>query len=245
MRKKHPGLTIHYGPELGLQEGMIEAFQERILQSIGLTDPPKPGELYDTMLVVVGRGTSDTWANAEATKLTRIVNENLGFGWADTVYSGVTYPSVGVGLERLVKLGYKKIVVAPYFLFTGLLIDRIHRLTDEVAAANPDVEFIMAPYLKDHPKVLGSFQCHIDELMSPKQAPASLMAKFKQRLANGDVHLHHHHAEFQPEETSHDHSHGHSHSHSHGEHGHHHHHDYQHLDHPLGPKTMSGDDVFK
>ena len=80
--------------------------------------------------MVVGRGTSDTSANAEAAKLTRIVNENMGFGWADTVYSGVTYPSVGVGLEKLMKLGFKRIVVAPYFLFTGRLIKRIQGYVD-------------------------------------------------------------------------------------------------------------------
>jgi len=127
-QEKHPGLTVNYGRELGLHPQMIAAFEARILQALGDsgtdTGGTDTGALYDTMLVVVGRGTSDTMANAEAARLTRIVSENLGFGWSETVYSGVTYPSVGRGLEMALKLGFKKIVVAPYFLFTGKLIDR-------------------------------------------------------------------------------------------------------------------------
>ncbi|MEJ2065632.1 MAG: CbiX/SirB N-terminal domain-containing protein, partial [Reinekea sp.] len=82
--EKHPGLSIEYGTELGLHTEMINAFQARILEALGV-DHVHTGDLYDTMLVVVGRGTSVTEANAEAAKLTRIVSENMGFGWAETV----------------------------------------------------------------------------------------------------------------------------------------------------------------
>ena len=124
-QQKHPQLEISYGRELGLENEMIRAFEQRILEALGLSETPAAGELYDTMLVVVGRGTSVVEANAEAAKLTRTVCENIGFGWSETVYSGVTFPSVGRGLEMALKLGFKKIVVAPYFLFGGRLIDRI------------------------------------------------------------------------------------------------------------------------
>ena len=33
-------------------------------------------------------------------------------------------------LERAARLGFEKIVVFPYFLFTGVLVDRIYRQTD-------------------------------------------------------------------------------------------------------------------
>ena len=77
--EKNPGLKVSYGSELGLHDAMIDAFQARIYESLGLDPENPPENLYDTMLVVVGRGTSDTGANAEAAKLTRIVNENMGF----------------------------------------------------------------------------------------------------------------------------------------------------------------------
>ncbi|MBJ7554471.1 sirohydrochlorin chelatase [Marinomonas spartinae] len=196
--EKHPGLKITYGRELGLQDDMIEAFQARIYESLCLDPENPPENLYDTMLVVVGRGTSDTSANAEAAKLTRIVNENMGFGWADTVYSGVTYPSVGVGLEKLLKLGFKRIVVAPYFLFTGRLIKRIQGYVNKVAEANPEIAFVQAHYLSDHTKVIDAFQHRVEEIMQGElpTGEETLMSSFKRRLAAGEVDIHHHHAEF-------------------------------------------------
>ncbi len=238
-----PGVEMHYGQELGLHPAMIEAFQARIYESLGLDPENPPESLYDTMLVVVGRGTSDTEANAEAAKLTRIVNENMGFGWADIVYSGVTYPSVGVGLERLMKLGFKKIVVAPYFLFTGRLIKRIYGYVDKVAAENPEFEFIKTPYLNDHDKVIDAFEIRVREILDGEPVgDETLMESFQRRLAAGEVDVHHHHAEYNPDTEhshdhshDHDHSHGHSHSHSHGV--------YKHIGHPLGPRTMIGEGI--
>ncbi|MGX9417803.1 sirohydrochlorin chelatase [Vibrio sp. WJH972] len=256
--EKNEGLTVTYGKELGLQDPMIDAFQARIYESLGLNADNPPADLYDTMLVVVGRGTSDTEANAEVAKLTRIVSENMGFGWADTVYSGVTYPSVGVGLEQLLKLGYKRIVVAPYFLFTGRLIKRITGYINKVAGENPDVEFINTPYLRDHKKVIDAFEVRVRNIMDDKVVDEDLMTTFKRRLAAGEVDVHHHHAEYKDPET-HDHQHhpahhhGHSHSHAH-DHSHSHQHEhahtephshgvYKHITHPLGPRTMIGEGI--
>jgi|TARA_R110002050_G_scaffold260606_7_gene400230 sirohydrochlorin cobaltochelatase len=255
--EKNEGVSVHYGKELGLHPAMIEAFQARIYESLGLDPEHPPAQLYDTMLVVVGRGTSDTEANAEAAKLTRIVNENMGFGWADTVYSGVTYPSVGVGLERLMKLGFKRIVVAPYFLFTGRLIKRIFGYVDKVAAEHPEYEWIKTPYLNDHDKVIDAFEVRVREILDEdgETADESLMASFQRRLAAGEVDIHHHHAEFTPAHDHGDHSHSHAHDHAH-EHNHDHSHDhshahehshshgvYKHIGHPLGPRTMIGEGI--
>ncbi len=264
-KESYPELTIEYGKELGLHDEMISAFQHRVLESLGHASVPAAGTLYDTMLVVVGRGTSVVDANADAAKLTRILSENLGFGWSETVYSGVTYPSVGRGLEMALKLGFKKIVIAPYFLFGGRLIDRIYAYVDKVALENPDVEFIKADYLRDQSHVLNTFITRIAEISQPKaENEVGLMEDFQRRLAAGEVDVHHHHAEFQPDETSeeghkhshghdhdhtHEHSHDHAHSHSHdashdssNDHGHHHA-PYKHIAHPYGPRTMINDNV--
>ena len=239
-QKKYPKLKVSYGRELALHPEMISAFETRILESLGL-DHVHDGDLYDTMLVVVGRGTSDTYANAEAAKLTRIVTENLGFGWSETVYSGVTFPSVGQGLEIASRLGYQKIVVAPYFLFTGKLIDRIYNYVDRVSATLPNVTFYKAHYLADQDHVINTFVDRIYEAENGElEQNFDLMASFKKRLDLGEVDIHHHHAEFKPitdpedEETLDSHSHDHDHSHDHG----HSHGVYKHISHPNGPRTM-------
>lgn len=220
---KHPDLPISYGRELGLHPQMVAAFEQRILDALGLDAPPAGG-LHDWLLVVVGRGTSVASANAEVARLCRLVGENLGFGWASTVYAGITWPSVGVGLQRLRGLGFKKVLVAPYFLFAGSLIRRIHNYVERAQQQHGEVEYRMADYLREHPLVIDSLVARAAEI--PELRPEDdLLRDFAARRARGEVHAHHHHAE-----------HG-----NHGKDGHQPHHKqapYRHIAHPLGPSSM-------
>ena len=93
--------------------------------------------LHDTMLVVVGRGTSDSDANSNVNKVMRMLWEGFGFGWGEVCYSGVTFPLVEPGLRHAARLGYRRIVVFPYFLFTGVLVKRIYDHTDQGGGRAP------------------------------------------------------------------------------------------------------------
>jgi sirohydrochlorin cobaltochelatase len=50
------------------------------------------------------------------------------------------------GLERLKRLGARRIAVFSYFLFTGVLEERIRHGSEEFAAANPEVYVSYAGY---------------------------------------------------------------------------------------------------
>jgi sirohydrochlorin cobaltochelatase len=55
--------------------------------------------------------------------------------------------------------------VFPYFLFTGILVDRIYDATDRVAARLPDIQFVKAPYLNDHPGVIDTFAERVEQIL--------------------------------------------------------------------------------
>ena len=158
-------LEILFGRELGVDPKMISAAAGRVKDAVD-TANKELGDLplSETALVVIGRGASDPDANSNVSKITRMLWEGMGFGWAETGYSGVTFPLVEPCLEHVTKLGYKRVIVFPYFLFTGILIDRIYGFTDKVAEAHPEIEFVKAGYLNDHPKVLETFAERITEL---------------------------------------------------------------------------------
>ena len=80
--------------------------------------------------LVVGRGTSDSDANGNVAKVARMLWEGIGFAHAEIGYSGVAHPRTEVALERAVRLGFRRIVVFPYFLFTGVLVRRIYEAVD-------------------------------------------------------------------------------------------------------------------
>jgi sirohydrochlorin ferrochelatase len=124
---QNPGTVINYGRELGIDLKMIRAAGARIQEALDTANRDQ-GEvaLHDTLLMVVGRGSSDPDANSNVSKVMRMLWEGFGFGWGETCYSGVTFPLVGPGLSHAAKLGYKRIIVFPYFLFTGVLVKRIY-----------------------------------------------------------------------------------------------------------------------
>ncbi|TQV78434.1 sirohydrochlorin chelatase [Denitrobaculum tricleocarpae] len=260
---QNPEMEIRYGRELGIDSKLIKAASARIQEALDQAGGDVP--LEETLLMVVGRGASDPDANSNVSKVMRMLWEGFGFGWGETCYSGVTFPLVEPGLEHAAKLGYKRIIVFPYFLFTGILVKRIYDYTDQVAARHPGIEFIKASYLSDHPQVLDAFADRVQEILDGENLMNCKLCKYREQILGFDAEVglpqesHHHHVEgigTGPAEPAHDHDHGHghqhghahdhshghdhghSHSHDHG-HGHdHHHHPYPHADHPLGPKSM-------
>jgi len=237
---QYPELSISYGRELGIDLKLIRAAGERVKEAIEKADGNISPE--ETLLMVVGRGASDPDANSNVSKVTRMLWEGLGLGWAETAYSGVTFPLIKPGLEHASKLGYKRIVVFPYFLFTGILVKRIYQYTDMVAAEHPEIQFVKASYLNDHPLVLDTFSERVEEIRNGVNNMNCKLCKYREQFLGfeNEVGLrqesHHHHVEGIG--TGHSHSQGHVHSHDHDHPHDHGHHPYPHADHPLGPKTL-------
>jgi len=237
---KHDGFSIEYGKELGIDPKMIAAAGARIQEAIDAAGDDVP--LHETMLVVVGRGASDPDANSNVSKVMRMLWEGFGFGWGETAYSGVTFPLVEPGLEHAAKLGYRRIIVFPYFLFSGILVTRIYDATDAVAARHPGIEFVKASYLNDHPLVIETFKERVDQILTGDNTMNCGMCKYRTQVLGFEDEVglpqesHHHHVEGVGTGSA-----GHSHDHDH-DHGHdhdHHHHPYPHADHPHGPKSMT------
>ena len=237
---QYPELSISYGRELGIDLKLVRAAGERVKEAIEHADGYISPE--ETLLMVIGRGASDPDANSNVSKVTRMLWEGLGLGWAETAYSGVTFPLIKPGLEHASKLGYKRIVVFPYFLFTGILVKRIYQYTDLVAAEHPEIQFVKASYLNDHPLVLDTFSERVEEIRNGVNNMNCKLCKYREQFLGfeNEVGLrqesHHHHVEGIG--TGHSHSQGHGHSHDHDHPHDHGHHPYPHADHPLGPKTL-------
>ncbi|MEM7177575.1 MAG: sirohydrochlorin chelatase [Pseudomonadota bacterium] len=200
---KH-GIKIEYGRELGVDPKMIAAAGARVQEAIDRANSELGNvAIHDTCLVVIGRGASDPDANANVSKITRLLWEGFGFGWAETGYSGVTFPLVEPCLERVARLGFRRVIVFPYFLFTGVLIDRIYGFTDQVAAAHGAIEFVKAGYLNDHPQVMTTFAERVTEILGGDNAMNCAMCKYRAQVLGFEAEVgapqesHHHHVEGQ------------------------------------------------
>jgi len=225
LQRKYAELNIRYGVELGVNPRMLRAAAARIEEA-----ESHFGEHYErehTLLVVVGRGASDADANSNISKICRMLEEGMGFGWAITCYSGVTSPLVADALETSYGLGFKRVIIFPYFLFTGRLIKKIYQAADDFQEQHPELEVVKAGYLNDHPLVLETIMQRLHETENGVGNMNCQMCQYREQILGSEDKVgqaqqgHHHHV--RGAGTDHDHN-AHSHDHDH-DHDHEHKHD--------------------
>ena len=148
LRREFPQTKVHYGSALQLHPLVLKLLREKIIKAEAQS--PQLIKRSESCLAVVGRGTSDPDANSDVSKLARLLEEGLGFGASFVCYSGTAKPLVADGLKRAARLGFSRIVVAPFFLFTGILVKRIYSAVDALAVRHPEIEFLKCEYLGIH-----------------------------------------------------------------------------------------------
>ncbi len=225
-------IRLDCGRDLAIDARLLAAARARIEEAEAVVASSISRD--QTLLLVVGRGTNDPDANSNISKIARMLWEGMGLGWAEAAYSGVAHPRVGEGLEHAVKLGFPRIIVFPYFLFTGVLVKRIYAETDAVATAHPTVAFLKAKYLNDHPLVLETFVDRLEEIAKGENLMNCQLCKYREQVIGYEQDQgkpqagHHHHVRGIGLASDHDHDH-HDHGHSH-DHHHDHHHSHDHAE---------------
>lgn len=148
-RADHPQVTFRYGRHLGVHPDLLAVVSDRL-------DAVVPdGAASNTAVLLVGRGSRDPDANADLAKVARLFWEGRDYPMVESAFVGLTDPQVPEGLDRLRRLGAERIAVVPYFLFTGVLEERIREQARDFAAAHADVDVSVAGYLGVDDRVAG------------------------------------------------------------------------------------------
>jgi sirohydrochlorin cobaltochelatase len=130
LQSQYPDLTIKLGKHFGITPSILQLCQKLTEKAVSKLAPL---DRKETCLLVVGRGTSDPDANSDIAKMTRMIWEGMGFGFATTTYIGVTQPLLKDTLPMIDTLPFKRIIVLPVFLFTGVLLKKIYAQVEEFA----------------------------------------------------------------------------------------------------------------
>ena len=210
---EHPEMGFRYGRALGVRPELLELMEERISSVV------PEGEKPETAVLVVGRGSSDPDANSDVAKIARLFYEGRPYPMVESAFISMIPPGVREGLDRCRRLGAGRVVVFSYFLFTGVLEERIRHEAEGFAAEHPDVEVRYAGYFGPDERVAdlllkryaeaveGDIRMNCDVCVHRVALPG-----FEEKVgAPATPHYH-------PDEPGHDHAHSHDHS-----HGHHHH----------------------
>jgi sirohydrochlorin cobaltochelatase len=138
-RSRHRGLTWIYGRPLGPHAELINLLAKRV-DACGADGPA---------VLLVGRGSTDPDANADVVKTARLLWEGRDYPLTETAFVSLARPDVAQGLERCRLLGARRIVVARYFLFPGVLPDRVAEQAAAYAAAHPELDIRYTDVLGD------------------------------------------------------------------------------------------------
>ena len=140
---RHPGMTYSYGRPLGPHPALLDILEQRIEKMLSDT------ERADTYVLLVGRGSTDPDANAEIAKMARLLWEGRGYAGVEPSFVSLADPGVPAGLDKLRRLGASRIIVAPYFLFPGILPDRIVSQAEAFALEHPFLTIGVAELIGD------------------------------------------------------------------------------------------------
>jgi len=141
--RRHPGTSYRFGRPLGPHPALLAMLAERITEVAGTAG------LSGTAVLLVGRGSTDPDANAEVCKVARLLQETTDVEFVETAFVSLARPDVTEGLERVRRLGARRVVVTPYFLFDGVLPQRVITQSLEFARITRELDIMVARHLGD------------------------------------------------------------------------------------------------
>ncbi|MFB4164080.1 sirohydrochlorin chelatase [Alteribacillus sp. JSM 102045] len=195
-KEKYPAVRFTYGRPIGVHPEMVNILQEKLAEEAGLTEEGDE----DTAVLLVGRGSSDADANSELFKLSRLLSERLQHQLVDISYIGVTKPTVEEGVNRLFRLGVKKIIMVPYFFFSGILVDRMDEKLSNFETEYPDLDFSITKPIGFHTRLKIILKERAEEALQGKAQLNCDMCQYR-LFAVEHMGIDHHH--------DHDHAHHH------------------------------------
>ncbi|MEU4229012.1 sirohydrochlorin chelatase [Nonomuraea sp. NPDC026600] len=174
VQERHPTLVCDYGRPLGPDPRVLALLAERLNDAA--TEMPKlrPLELVggrsrlrtvdsaaielpahiepgETAVVLVGEGSTDPTGNAEIHRVSRLFWETHAYDFmtVETAFVSVTPPGVPGGLERCRRLGAKRVIVVPYLLFAGGMLERVWAQALAYGAGHPELDIRCAEVIGD------------------------------------------------------------------------------------------------
>jgi sirohydrochlorin ferrochelatase/(2Fe-2S) ferredoxin len=150
-RARFPATEILVAPSLGVHPALVSLAWDRAAPAIS-DDPSVRGR---TILLVVGRGSSDPDANGDFCKVARLIGEGRGLLGVEPTFLGISAPKTAQSLELVARMRPDRLVVLPYLLFGGRLINRLEAEIREFAARHPWIRASVSPHLGQDPRLLS------------------------------------------------------------------------------------------
>ncbi len=192
-RKRHPNVAFIYARHLGASERILEILKRNLGKAMASMDMPDP---QNSGVILLGRGSSDRVANGEVAKMARWLFEESDHPLVDIAFTGITYPRIESVVQRQIALGMKQLVILPYYLFTGTLIERIKRQVERLQTQYPQITIAMGRYFGFEDEIYTLLNERIAEASGDSQTTHMMECDgcLYRQEAESEHHHHHDHA---------------------------------------------------
>ncbi|BDH61878.1 hypothetical protein MTP04_20080 [Lysinibacillus sp. PLM2] len=182
-----PEIRFTYGQTIGIHPEVFEILKTRLID-INFDIHAKHPE---TAILLIGRGSSDAEAISDFYKISKILNNQLDVLAVESAFMGIAEPTVEQGIENCLKHGAKKVVMLPYFLFTGILMERMGRMKESFSKKYPQLEITLAQYFGYHPKLQTVLLERLQQAMNGKSTGMKDLENFRKYVEEYGYEHHH------------------------------------------------------
>ena len=162
-REHCPGTEFLYGPHLTACDPILAILKRRLRRAMNALDMPDP---TTTGVILLGRGSSDRAANGDMAKMARWLQEAGDHELVDLAFTGITFPRLERVVQRQALIGMRQIVVLPYYLYTGTLMQRIHRQVEHLRAQYPQIRFAASTHFGFEDEIFALLEQRVADLQA-------------------------------------------------------------------------------
>jgi sirohydrochlorin ferrochelatase len=130
-------VTVEYVGALECHEKIVDLSTQRYAEALEGRAATSGDQ---TLLVFVGRGSSDAQAIGEIRRFAALRKQRSGVKEADVCFVAVAKPTMAEALEKAARSSFRRVVVQPHLLFHGEVLSAIETAVRDQAAREQEAD---------------------------------------------------------------------------------------------------------
>ncbi|SFE36375.1 sirohydrochlorin chelatase [Alteribacillus iranensis] len=153
-KERYPAIEFSYGNTLGVHDKMAESVHDRIQEK-------NTDSLGNDMVLLIGRGSKNPSVKHDMEEIKRRLLDIYQYQHVELAFMYGVQPDIWQGFLKAKQSEYDRVLVLPYLLFSGVLLDTLKKKVEEFTS--PAQAFVLCETLGYHPFIRDVLVERVDE----------------------------------------------------------------------------------
>ncbi len=136
--------TVQFTPAFESNPHLLRLSTRRFDEAVARHEPVARSQI---LLLIVSRGSSDRSATAAVRHFTAQRAEQSPVARAEVCFVAVERPNLSEGFAAAAIAGFRRVVVQPHLLFSGLVLNEIRAVVELARGEFPQIEWLLTEHL--------------------------------------------------------------------------------------------------